>query len=134
MSIEQTEMQRTLSRKCLIVIKAGNVEKEYVIEFPNTGDLMNIDLLKIQISDGRFDTLKFSFNPDFIKTATRIETIATFNVLLPQLRKDLNVDSMMKLQVEQMEVIEDAYTNQFLPWYEEWLVALNKAKKEAEVK
>lgn len=103
--------------------------REYVIEFPNVGKQMDIELMKIQLSDGKFDTLKFSFNPLFNQQAVRIEAIATFVYLIPKLKTDLNVKSFLELSYEQMGFIESMYTEQFLPWYEEWLTILNKPKK-----
>lgn len=120
----------TLSRKKSLYLSQGEEsQREYVLDFPNTGKMMDIELMKIQISDGKFDTLKYSFNPMFVKQATRIEAIATFAILLPSLKADLNVKSMLDLSYEQMELIESMYIDQFLPWYEEWMALLNKPKE-----
>lgn len=116
----------TLQRKIPITI----ADKEYSIEFPNTGKIMDIELLKLQLSDGKFENLKYSVNAMFVKQAVRIEAIATFNTLIPDLKKDLNVKSMLHLEWEHMEMIEQAYLEQFLPWYEEWLMKLSSPKAE----
>lgn len=115
----------------LVDEKDSNAEgREFVVTFPNTGEMMNIELLKIQLSDGKFDTLKFSYNEMFIQQAIRIEAIATFSILLPTLKEALNVKSFLALDYEHAEIITKMYIDQFLPWYEEWLVLLNKPKEE----
>lgn len=126
-----------LSRKLTVTLKAPQVEREYVIDFPNTGKMMDMELLKLQISDGKYDVLKYSFNPSFIQQATIIDAIATFNTLIPQLKQDLNVKSLMELSYEQMSIVVAAYVEQFAPWYEEWLALLNvpkEVKQEEEAK
>lgn len=121
----------TLSRKKTLYLQVTeNEQREYTIDFPNTGKMLDIELMKIQVSDGKYDTLKFSFNSMFIKQAIRIETIATFAILIPELKAEMNVKSFLELSFEQMSLLEDMYTEQFLPWYEEWLVMLTKPKEE----
>jgi hypothetical protein len=113
--------------KLLPVEIGGN---SYSIKFPNTGEQMDIDLLKVQLSDGKYEALKYSVNKLLADQATVIETIATFNILIPQLKKDLNVKSMRDLELGQMNQIVKVYEDEFLPWYEEWITILKADKSE----
>lgn len=116
----------TPSRKIEICIGHNS----YEVKFPNTGQLLDIELLKIQMSNNQYDTLKFSFNPVFKRQVVTIDCVATFNTLIPKLREDLNVKSMYTLEVEQMSEILKVYEEIFLPWYEEWDSILSNPKKE----
>jgi hypothetical protein len=107
-------------------------KNEYTVKYPNVGQQMNIEILKIQLTDGRYDTMKFSYNPAFIKQAEIAEAIATFNILIPDLKKDLNAKSMLELEQDQMLDLLTAYTEKYLPWYEEW-AAILAAPKQKEV-
>jgi hypothetical protein len=121
-------------KKTLYLVLSEDNSREYTIDFPDTGKMLDIELMKIQISDNKYDTLKFSFNTMFVRQALRIDTISTFVILLPELKKDLNTNSFLRLPFEQMSLLEAMYEEQFLPWYEEWLVVLNKPKETKEDK
>lgn len=92
---------------------------EYPIDYPNTGAQIDIELLKAKIADGNYDALRFSNNPLFQKQADIIDVIATFTILTPNLKKQLNVNSFFELQEEQMNELVKVYTEQFIPWYVE---------------
>ena len=94
----------------------GNI---YQIEYPNTGQQIDIELLKSRIADGNYDSLRFSSNPLFLLQADIIDMIATFTILIPQLKKDLNVKSFFDLKEEETDELLNIYSEQFIPWYVE---------------
>jgi hypothetical protein len=104
--------------KATVSISIG--PNEYQIKYPNVGEQMNIEILKLQLTENKYDTLRFSYNSAFIKQADVADAIATFNTLIPDLRKDLNAKSMLELEQSQINEVVKAYTEVFLPWYEEW--------------
>lgn len=102
-----------MNRQLKLEIK-GNI---YDVNYPNTGQQIDIELLKAKISDGNYDILRFSSNSMFQQQADKIDMISTFAVLVPQLKKDINVDSLFKLEEEVSDELLAIYTKQFLPWY-----------------
>lgn len=104
---------------------------DYDIPFPNTGQILDIEVLKLSITRDKFEQFKFSFNPTFQKQALVAETVATFNTLIPKLKKDLAVDSMLDLPMEQMDSLVKVYQEVYLPWYEEWLTQIAKSSVKA---
>lgn len=110
----------------------------YTVNYPNTGQLIDIELLKAKIADGNYDTLRFSMNPLFQEQANKIDMIATFNILIPQLREDINVRSLFDLTEEQSDELLEVYLKQFLPWYTPIKEAIKnpkgKEKEENDVK
>ena len=117
----------SLSKNVTITV-GGN---EYVATLPLSGQRMDICNLKVNITDGKYETFKYSLDPDFRYEALKADSIATFNILIPQLRTDLKVKSMMHLDDLQMAEIVYVYENDFLPWYEEWQAVLAKQIVEA---
>lgn len=109
-----------LSRKIDVQI----LENMYTVKVPNTGELMDIDLLKVQITNGRYDILKFSVNPMFQNTAAKVDAVAFLNTMVPDLKKHLNVKSFFDLEEDQMQVLVRIYEDEILPWFEEWMTAL----------
>lgn len=109
------------------------LNNEYEVKYPNTGEALDIALLKLQISE-KYDLMKFSFNPEFQKEVLKIDAMATFSILVPQLKKDLNVKSFYELEEEQMDQVIVCYVEQFLTWYEPIQAEIRNPKKEEPVK
>lgn len=85
----------------------------YTVEFPNNGSLIDIDLMKLQLSGNRYADVK----KNFPQRGKEIDMLATLVVVVPNLEKDLNV-SLFSLKPEQQAELMDAYENQLLPWFE----------------
>lgn len=117
-----TKMNRTTTLEVL--------NNSYTVDYPNTGNQIDIELLKAKISDGNYDTLRFSSNPLFQAQADVIDMIATFSVLVPQLKEDMNVKSFFELQEEETDVLMKVYTEQFIPWFIKIKTTIRKPKRE----
>ena len=102
-----------LKRNTTLVIN-GHI---YEVAYPNTGQTIDIELLKVKISDGNYDALRFSMNEMFQEQANKIDMIATFNTLIPKLKEDLTVRSLFLLTEEQSNELLKVYVEQFLPWF-----------------
>lgn len=109
------------------------LNNSYTVDYPNTGNQIDIELLKAKISDGNYDTLRFSSNPLFQAQADVIDMIATFSVLAPQLKEDMNVKSFFELQEEETDVLMKVYTEQFIPWFIKIKTTIRKPKREEAV-
>lgn len=101
----------------------------YKVGFPKTGQIIRIQTDKLLLGNGVYQDLLMSSDGMF--TRFLIDAIATFQVLIPQLTKDLTV-SIMELELMQSREIIDAYTEQYLPWYNDW-TNLIQGNKEVEI-
>ncbi|WP_291911017.1 hypothetical protein [Chitinophaga sp. CB10] len=101
-----------------VSVRIGN--NDYSINYPNTGQLIDIDVLKAQFSGGNYEKLKYSYDAGFLRSAVTIDAVATLNVLLPQLRDDLMVKSLFALDRDKMETVLNEYITKVVPWLEEW--------------
>lgn len=108
------------------------LKNSYQIDYPNTGSQIDIELMKARMTDGSYDTLRFSVNPIFQAQADKIDMIATFSVLVPKLKEALNVKSFFDLQEEESDVLMTAYAEQFIPFYVKIKTAIRTPKAEQE--
>lgn len=99
-----------MNKKTVITINEIN----YEVEFPNNGQLIDIDVTKLQLTNNRYNDLKKAF-PERAKS---IDMLSVFINLIPKIEQDLNV-SIFALQPEQHAILMHVYENQFLPWYNE---------------
>lgn len=109
----------------------GNI---YEIEYPNTGQQIDIELLKARIADGSYEMLRLSSNPIFQDQADRIDMIATFSILIPKLKKDLNVETFFALKEEESNVLVKVYEDTFMPWYTKIKKAIRNPKGQGDKK
>lgn len=93
---------------------------EYEVKLPNTGEEIDIAVLLQQVSSGRYESFKLSPLDLFQREADKIEAIAFFNILIPDLKKNLNLKSFFDCGRLQFDEIISAYREHFLPWYEKW--------------
>jgi hypothetical protein len=106
-------------------------ENSYEVSFPNTGQLIDIERNKKKMSEG-YDFELATGSADSAYAKILIDTIVTFNVLIPNLTKDLNVNSIRDLSLVESKNLADAYLSVYLPWYNEWVNLINKTGKEDE--
>lgn len=104
-----------------IVLEVLN--KKYVVNFPTNGQLIDIVVLRNRLSSGQYSDLEFTapIDPLVKRAKTLIDMVSTFNVLIPQLKADVAAKSLLDLPMEGTEALLAAYSEQFLPWYQEWL-------------
>ena len=111
-------------------VKLSVKGNSYDVEYPNTGQQIDIELLKAKIADGNYDALRFSSNPLFQIQADKIDMIATFTVLVPKLKDHLNVKSFFDLTEEQSDELLQVYSQQLMPWYIKLKEAVRNPKEQ----
>jgi len=100
-------------------------QSNYTIKFPSTGQLIDIERMKLQLTAGTHKDMLFG-QPSAQQAYLLTATIATFSVLIPQLEKDLNVKSLLELDAFQCKGIVKEYSEKYYPWFKEWTDAINE--------
>jgi hypothetical protein len=98
---------------------------EYEIKYPNNGQLIDIERLKIQLTGGTHKDMIYgagSSQHAYVLT----EAIATFTILVPDLKTDLQVGSLLDLNPYQSNSILKAYEKSYHPWIMEWNAVLDE--------
>ena len=113
-----------MKRTVTLTIKGNN----YDVDYPNTGQQIDIELLKAKITEGQYDALRFSLSPTFTEQADKVDMVATFSVVIPQLKNDINTDSLFKLSEEESDQLTEVYNKQYLPWYQKIKEAIKNPK------
>lgn len=106
---------------------------DYEVTFPKTGQFIDIQTLKAKITEGYYDAYKL-LERDGIMANVIVDTIATFNILIPKLKEDLNVPGLMNLELEKIIELAYIFNDEYRPWYEEWIAAISNKKQPDESK
>lgn len=103
----------------------------YSVTFPKTGQFIDIQTLRAKLTEGNLETFQF-LQRDGLMAAIFVDTIATFNILIPQLREDLLVKGLLELELDKIVALAYVYKDNYLPWYEEWMDLISNPKKSSE--
>lgn len=110
-------------------LKAKFQGNEYLLNFPNVGQIIDIESLKVSLSGNSYRGMVSSSSKGAILALDLIDSIATFSVLIPSLKEDLNYINFTDLNPMDAQEIIVVYKKVFLPWYLKWVDAL-KVKEE----
>jgi len=102
-----------VSENLKLIVK-GN---EYVMKFPTVGKIVEIDVQKSILSSGQYSILSTMGMETSAMALDKIDMQAVFNVLCPDLMKDLNVSNFDDLQIEDFNELRKIYNDKVVPWY-----------------
>ena len=101
-------------------------DKTYKIEYPNTGQFIDIERQKMTLSGGEYRGLMDSGTVGAFNALNFVDMTVYFNVLVPQLVKDLNVTSIFQLNPIDAADLFQVYKGQLMPWLRAWTEAINE--------
>lgn len=127
----QKQEKQLPNSKLELIFKFEEEEIKYTIKFPKTGELIDIENDKKLIANNNYKGFNLQDNStSFAKMS--IDTIATFQTLLPDLISNFNVKNYFEMELIDMKKLISVYAKQFLPWYNEWITILSNFDDENE--
>jgi hypothetical protein len=117
-----------MNKEIKLVIK----ENEYLVKFPNVGQLSDIEVLKGSISRGLYGAMQSNSTIDSGFALDLVDMEAYFTILCPQLIKDLKVDSFRELDLTDAIDLREVFVDQLLPFIKQWrdiIAEIGKEKK-----
>lgn len=111
-------------------VKIGS--NTYEVGFPNTGEFIDIEVLKAKISQENYSGLIFNPQSNAKYATLLVDMIAVFNVMIPELKNDLNVKHILSMSMVESKQLVSAYQKQYMPFFESWIEVLNRQDEEPE--
>jgi len=103
-------------------IKIG--ENEYKITFPGIGKIIDMERMKIELTNGTQKDMLFGVGSG-PEAYVLVEMVAAFSILIPDLKKDLLVTSLLELDPLRIKPVRKQYETVFYPWWKAWQDVLN---------
>ena len=100
--------------KRTIVEICGN---EYDVQFPNVGQLQDIESFKIAFTGGRYVDMALGGLRTQMYALDLADAIAYLSVLVPELKHDLKVKNWRELDPFVAKQVINDFKNNFLKWY-----------------
>lgn len=129
---KQNNSKATPDRSLEIVVG----DKTYKLNFPNTGELMELAILRAKLSDGNYNSISNTLILGDKLAQFAIDTVAHLSILCKtsssedSLLKDLNVKNYLELSVLDMKKLIKIYIDKILPWMNSWYELLNSLDEE----
>ncbi len=111
-------------------IKIG--DKDYPIEYPRVGQIIEIENLKLMLSGNMYGALVKSEHSTGVDLLNLIDGIAYFTVLNKDFAKDFEADDFSNMDVVRQKQIKKAFSKVFWPWFTKINIELNKDDDEDE--
>lgn len=110
------------------------LDQKYTVTFPNTGQFIDIQALKGRIASDNYNQLSNSTDQYTGYAMLLVDMIATFNILIPELKKNMNVQSILGLNMMESKILLNTYIKNWIPFYTKWMDLITAAETEDEVK
>lgn len=110
-------------------------DKKFIIKFPNVGQLMDIEALKMALTGGKYGTFAASGIKSMYFVLDMVDAIAFFSVMCPRLKnyiteEDTDVD-YTQMNPQSIKPLVEIYKKRIAPWYNNMMSELYKSTNEA---
>lgn len=95
--------------------------KKFIVKFPNVGQLMDIEALKVALTGGKYGTFAASGIKSMYFVLDMVDAISFFSVMCPRLKnfiteEDVEVD-YTQMNSQSIKPLVDIYKKEVAPWY-----------------
>jgi len=94
-------------------------KNSYEVNFPTVGELIQIESLKITLSNGKYGDMLQSNMVSMLRALDYIDMIAYFSTLCPNILKDAKVDLTKIDAIDAIELLS-VYKDQFIPFWKKY--------------
>ena len=110
-------------------------DKKFIVKFPNVGQLMDIESLKMALTGGKYGTFAASGIKAMYFVLDMVDAISFFSVMCPRLKnfitqEDVDVD-YTQMKPESVKPLVDIYKKDVMPWYNKIMTNLYASTNEA---
>lgn len=100
--------------------------KEYEMEFPNVGQVLEVENLKMLLSGNSYGQLIRSGHNTAVELLNLIDGVAYFSVLAPNFKEDFKIEDFTKIGALEQKQISIAFVK-FWTWYKEIENSINQS-------
>jgi hypothetical protein len=106
-------------------------KKSFTVNFPNIGQIIDLESLKQGLSSNRYGVMVASGVASAYYALDLIDTIAFYQIVCPEVGKYYNIENYTTLPPEKINDLMNAYTKQIKPWYDKVMQEIKQASKES---
>lgn len=107
-------------------------EKSFIVNFPNVGQMIDIESMKQSLTGNRYGSMASSGIASMYLALDVADAIAFLTVCVPDMAKYYNITDYSSLPADKMNVYVNIYKEQILPWYNKILMELSGITNDSE--
>ena len=92
-------------------------KKSFVIEFPNVGQIIDIESMKQALTNNKYGIMAQSNVRSMYQALDIVDAVSFLSIVAPEVAKYYNVGNYMTLSPEKVKEFVDAYQRDIAPWY-----------------
>ena len=111
--------------------------KDYPIDYPNVGQTIKIERLKMSLSSDEFGESRYAdMAKSGLKTQAQaldlIDAIAHLSTMIPALQDDAKIGSYLQMDRFKAKELVKIFLEQYFPWYKQISDSLDKFGEDAD--
>lgn len=107
-------------------------EKSFVVNFPNVGQMIDIESMKQSLTGNRYGSMASSGIASMYMALDVVDTISFLSVCVPDMAKYYNIQDYATLPADKMNQYVKIYKEELLPWYNKILMELRGITDDSE--
>ena len=96
-------------------------EKVFVANFPNIGQIIDLESLKQALTSNRYGQMAASGIASMYYALDLVDAIAFYQIVVPEVAKYYDIRNYASLSVDKSKDLVDAYQQQIKPWFDKTL-------------
>lgn len=101
-------------------------EKTFIANFPNIGQIIDIESLKQALTNNRYGQMAASGIASMYYALDLVDAISFYQIVVPEVAKYYNIRNFASLSVDKSKDLIDAYQKQIKPWFDGMLNELKE--------
>ena len=107
-------------------------KKSFVVEFPNVGQILDIESMKQALTNNRYGIMAKSDIKSMYYALDVVDAVSFLTVVAPEVGRYFNVGNYLSLSPEKVQEFVDVYQKEIYPWYAQTLEELKNPVKNEE--
>ena len=107
-------------------------KKSFVVEFPNVGQILDIESMKQALTNNRYGIMAKSDIKSMYYALDVVDAVSFLTVVAPEVGRYFNVGNYLSLSPEKVQEFVDVYQKDIYPWYAKTLEELKNPVKNEE--
>ena len=107
-------------------------EKSFIVNFPNVGQMIDIESMKQSLTGNRYGSMASSGIASMYLALDIVDTIAFLTICVPDIAKYYNITDYSSLSSDKINTYVTVYKEQILPWYNKILMELRGITNDSE--
>lgn len=96
-------------------------EKTFIANFPNIGQIIDLESLKQALTGNRYGQMASSGIASMYYALDLVDAISFYQIVVPEVAKYYDIRNFASLSVDKSKALVEAYQQQIKPWFDETL-------------